>query len=231
VNEHNVKLENIEYYVVPVDRNQSSPYGGIQDKIFDFWSSQWTANFKKSNPKPGWQDHFLRMNLASAIGYQGQIIGCLLFKFYNLTAHSTKQSEYFSYIDRPVVQRLSDDGFKDAMSVEYLAIDPSWSKNPMKISLGKIIITLSAYVAETHDMDCIISMPIGGTKVDKMLENIGAVSIQEGIEKYGYTLKLMMTKTKPATKSIDSNIKIITDRLWRNRIDYSVENQSEKQAA
>jgi hypothetical protein len=57
------------------------------------------------------------------------------------------------------------------------------------------------------------------------------MAIQENIEKYGYSLKLMMSKTQPATKSIDSNIKIITDRLWNNRIDYSIDDQNKKLAA
>ncbi len=230
MSERNLYLNKIKYYVVPTSRNRNSAHGKIQDKIFDYWVEQWGNNFKNSKPKEGWQDHFLRMSLVTALEYENQIIGCLLFRFYNFDAHSSLKSEYFSYIDKNLVKNMSGDGLKDAMSVEYLSIDPAWSKNSMNVSLGKIIIALSSYVAEQHNADCIISMPIGGTKVDKMLENIGAMAIQEDIKKYGYTLKLMMTKTKPATKGIDIKVRAITDTIWENRIDYSMTNLSEKAA-
>jgi hypothetical protein len=66
-------------------------------------------------------------------------------------------------------------------------------------------------------------MPISTTKVDKMLENIQARTVQDDIEKYGYKLKLMAASTQPPNYGIDSKVRKITDLLWYNRIDYSKE--------
>lgn len=227
----NINLKNFKYYVVPIQRRHGSPYGKIQDKIFDFWVEQWTNHFKKSNPKSGWQDHFLRMSLATAIGYEDQIIGCTLHTFYNLSAHSTLQSEYFSYLDKKLIEKMYQDGFKDAMTNEYVTVCAQWNKNAINVSFGKVLMALSSYVAEAHDIDGIICTPIEGNTVSKMLENIGAVVFQENIKKYGYTLKAMLAKTKPATKSLDTRIHPIVESLWQNSVDYSLDNLNIKQAA
>jgi len=227
-----VRLQDFSYHVVPIDRRGLCAHAQIQDDIYNFWTQQWHQAFNRSgNPKKGWEDHFMRQDLATAISVKGQIVGCLLFTFYDVGSRAARGSEYFSYITEPTIQKLRSAGLKDVMTVEYLAIDENFSRNSLQISLGKVIISLAAYVAENQAMEALISMPISGTKVDKMLANIGAQIIQPDIKKYGYTLNLMMARTQPSEKGRDQAVRQVTDHLWSRRRDYSNISQPVKIAA
>ncbi len=217
-----MKLHDLNYHVVPTDRRGYCAHGQIQNDIYDFWTQQWHQAFNRSgNPKKGWEDHFMRQDLVTAISLKGQMIGCLLFTFYDVYSHAARGSEYFSYISDETMALLKKRNLKDVMTVEYLAIDERFSRNSLAVSLGKVIISLAGYVAENQGMDALISMPISGTKVDKMLANIGGQIIQPDIKKYGYTLNLMMALTQPVEKGIDKAVRQVTDDLWARREDYS----------
>lgn len=222
IGSENLKIEELNYHLLPSKRRKNAIYSDIQDSIFNFWVRQWASVFNKSgSPKKGWEDHFLRQDLVAAVSTKTEIIGCVLFTFYNTKALSSLKSEYFSYINQCSLDFLNERQMEDVMSVEYLTVDHRFSQNSLKLSFGKLLVTMAAYVAEEHCMDGILGMPISTTKVDKMLLNIGAEMVQPNIQKYGYVLNLMAAKTQPSEKGRDNHLRVITDDLWDRRSDYT----------
>ena len=214
------EIERIQYYVLPSKRVASSTFSLIQDDVFDFWVTEWTRNFSKGgNPKSGWEDHFIRQDIITALTLDQEIIGCHLYSFYNLDSHSTLASEYFNYISSESLKKLRQKRYSDCMSMEYLCVAPKVQRNDFKISFGNLILALGTYIAEDEGADCVLGMPIlgFGNKVDKMLENVGGEDIQTGIKKYGYELKLMAAQTNPRVNSKNLTIKKFADHLWHNR--------------
>lgn len=165
----------------------------------------------------------MRQDLAVAVVSKrsGEVIGCHLYTVYNLASNASLNSEYFHYISRESTEHMKTNDLNICMSMEYLGINPEWTINPAKIGFGKLMVALGTFVAEALECDCALGMPIGGTKVDKMIANLGGYTIQDNIQKYGYELQLMVMPARPRINSEDPLIAQWAARLWAERQDHT----------
>lgn len=222
----NVDPNQLKYVIFPSTRKHGCNFSSLHDKVFQFWHQLWTKTFASTgDPATGWEDHFVRQNYIVAILHKSDVVGCHLYTYYDLTALSTKHSEYFSYVAPEAYKNLSLKGWHSGLTMEYLCIAPEYQRNSEKISFGKLMVSLGCRLAEEYGIDCTLGMPIEGTKVQDKMENVGGLVIQSDIEKYGYNLKLLACPSRPSVTSQDEIVKNYTYRLWENREDFVISNQ------
>lgn len=211
-----------QYVIIPGKMPWNCAYKDVYNEIFEFWEGIWSKTFQESGaPEGHWQDHFIRQDVVVALKAESEIVGVHLYTLYNLEARSSQRAEYFSYVSELSMARLKKMKFTRTMSMEYLATNPNWSRNQQHMSVGRVISVLGSYVSESLGADCALGMPIKGTSVDKFSENIGGFPIQEGIQKYGYELKLMVMPSQPRVESRDEKAGQLAKTLWDQRHDYS----------
>ena len=221
-----IDVNKLHYVVFPATRKFGCNYSHLHDQVFYFWQQLWQKTFKETgDPATGWEDHFTRQNYIVAILHNKEVVGCHLYTYYDLTALSTKSSEYFSYVSEDSYKKLSQMGWNSSLTMEYLCIAPEYNRNSEKISFGKLMVALGCRLAEQYKIDCTLGMPIDGTKVQDKMENVGGIIIQDGIEKYGYGLKLLACPSSPSVTSKDEFVRDLTYRLWENRQDFTDENK------
>lgn len=215
-------LSSAEYVIIPGKMPFNCNFKETYNEIYEFWERIWAKTFSDSGaPEGTWRDHFIRQNVVVALKSPEEVISVHLYTLYNIEAKSSRDAEYFSYISELSMARLKKSGLTRTMSMEYLASNPDWVHNAQKVSVGRIMAALGAYVGESLGADCTLGMPIKGTSVEKTSASIGGYSIQNGIMKYGYELKLMVMPTNPRPESQDPEAARWSQELWNRRRDLS----------
>lgn len=214
----------LRYVVVPTKIKNMHSKQCISDHnaVYTFWVNHWKKAFAKTGaPEAGWEDHFLRQDFASGLFMGNQVIACHLYSSYDLRSEATLGSEYMHYVSEIAVAKLKARNYINLVSMEYLGVDSEYRINSAGVSLGELIGTLGIRMVEAMGADGALGMPISITKVDKMMENVRAETVQDGIEKYGYTLKLQVTPTNPRVPNRDEAIEKLSMELWKSRTDHT----------
>lgn len=222
-----MNIEDISYHILPSKRLAGSSFADLHDKVFNFFVRRWEEAFEDTKdhgkPAPGWEDHFLKQDMVTAITYKGEVIAAHLYTVYDLSAASTQRSEYFSFVSKKTIMDLLQQGVRDVTSMEYLCVDSKVKRNSLGLSFGKIILGLGGYLTEDKGLDGSLGTPIKGNKVDIMMENVGGVPVERDFEKYGYMVDLLFIPTKPCEKGRDPKTKDVMTELWNRRTDHTGE--------
>ncbi|MFM6927782.1 MAG: hypothetical protein ACKOX6_04920 [Bdellovibrio sp.] len=222
-----MNLGDISYHVIPSKRLAGSSFADLHDKVFNFFVRRWEEAFEETKdhgkPAPGWEDHFLKQDMVTAITYKGEVIAAHLYTVYDLSAASTLRSEYFSFVSKETINGLLAKGVRDVTSMEYLCVDTKVKRNSLGLSFGKIILGLGGYLTEDKGLDGSVGTPIKGNKVDVMMENVGGMTIEKDFEKYGYLVDLLFIPTKPCDKGRDLKTREVMQTLWARRSDHTSE--------
>lgn len=222
------QIKNLNYLVVPTKLTRAAKE---QNDVYEFWIQHWTKAFKETgSPEEGWESHFIKADLVTALRDGNAVLTCHLYSFYDLRSKATLASEYFSYLQPSSVQKMRDLNLNSLMSLEYLGVDPAYHHNSAGVSLGKLTVELGARLGEALGLDAVFGTPISTTKTDKMMDNIGALTFESGIQKYGYELKLQAAPVNPRAPSLDPKVRAIADQLWPARTDYSQANKRKEAA-
>ena len=220
-------LSNLNYHIFPSKRFSGSTFSGIHDETFNFFVRRWEEAFgdtkEDAKPAPGWEDHFLRQDLVSAISFKDKIIAAHLYTIYDLSAAATLKSEYFKFISPLTISNLSAMAIKNVISMEYLCVDKDIKFNSLGVSIGKVILGLGGKLSQEKGIDGAIGTPIKNNKVDLMMKNVGGFVIEKDILKYGYPVDLLFIPTKPCSKSCDPKVDFIMENLWSRRNDHTGE--------
>lgn len=217
-------LSGLRYIIVPSKLPRECSKGAVEahNALFNFWVKHWSKAFAATGaPEEGWEDHFIRQDVCVGLFLGDQVIACHLYSMYDLRSSASLGSEYFHYFSELSIADLKKRRLSHLMSMEYLGVDGDYRINQQNVGLGKLVVALGTRVSEAMGADAALGMPISTTKVDKMFEDVGAFTIQDGIEKYGYTVKLQASVTRPCTPSADEKVRAMTEQLWRTREDYS----------
>lgn len=216
-------LNNLSYVILPSKITGEENFVPEYENVYSFWENSWKKTFAESgSPQSHWQDHFLRQDAVVALKNNDTVLGCILSTVYSLNSISALKSEYFKYITPETVEQLKSQQIKRAMTMEYLCVDPQYKQNKQKLGIGRLLVALTTNVARSLGADCAFGMPILGTKVDKMIANVGGYVVQPDIKKYGYTLQLMVTPAQVNFKSEDTEVEQYRKKLWNSRQDYSL---------
>lgn len=220
-----MQISDIEYHVLPAKRLAGSSFADLHDKVFNFFVRRWEEAFEETpgKPAPGWEDHFLKQDMVTAITHKGEVIAAHLYTVYDLSAASTLRSEYFGFVAKETIQGLLQQGVRNVTSMEYLCVDSSVKRNSLGLSFGKIILGLGGYLTGDKGLDGTVGTPIKGNKVDVMMENVGGYTIEKDFEKYGYEVDLLFIPTKPCAESRDPKSREVMKQLWNSRLDYTRE--------
>jgi hypothetical protein len=217
-------VDGLRYVVVPtkLSKNESEECIKDHNAVYNFWVSHWTKAFASTGaPQKGWEDHFLRQDFATGLVLGDEVIACHLYSTYDLRSSAAIGSEYLHYISEPSIAKLKAKNYINLVSMEYLGVNSEYRINSTGVSLGEVIGTLGVHMAEAIGADGVLGMPISTTKVDKMMYNISGEVIQEGIEKYGYSLHLQVAPSAPRPPSRDPAIENQCSILWRARTDHT----------
>ena len=215
-------LSGLKYFIFPAKPPRKCEFLEEYNAVYRFWDSLWTRTFAETgNPDNGWRDHFLRQDVIVALMDGKDVVGAHLYSLYNVHAESTKHSDYFKYVEEATMRRFNEMDIEIVMTLEYLCVNSKWSKNKQSVSVGALFVALGARMGEYLGADCGLGMPIAGTSVDRAGENIGAYTIQSGIKKFGYDLKLMLVPTTPSHQSKNEEIRSLVNTLWNSRMDWS----------
>lgn len=222
-----IKLQDIKYHILPAKRVSGSSFAKLHDDVFGFFVRRWEEAFEETKdtakPAPGWEDHFLKQDIVTAITVKGKTVAVHLYTVYDLLAMSTRKSEYFSFIQPGTVENMLRNGVNTVTSMEYLCVDSEIRMNSLGVSFGKLILGLGGYLTESRGMDASIGTPLKQNKVGDMMINVGGVFIQKDFEKYGYKVDLLMIPTRPCERSRDPKARPIMEHLWNDRADYTLE--------
>jgi hypothetical protein len=222
-----VGLRNLCYHILPAKRLANSSFAKLHDEVFSFFVRRWEEAFEETKdvarPAPGWEDHFLKQDIVTAITHQNQVIAAHLYTVYDLSAASTKKSEYFHFIDPSVIAQLMKSGVRNVISMEYLCVDEAVRCNSLGVSFGKVILGLGGYLAQEKGLDGALGTPVKNNKVDTMMTNVGGEFIQKDFKKYGYTVDLLYIPTQPCLRSLDPKAREVMAALWQNRVDHTAE--------
>lgn len=220
-------ISDLRYHVLPAKRLAGSSFAQLHDNVFNFFVRRWTEAFSEiedqGTPASGWEDHFLKQDIVTAITYKGEVVAAHLYTVYDLSAASTKKSEYFSFFSSEAMKAWEGMGVRNVTSMEYLCVDAKFKKNQLGLSLGKIILGLGAYMTEEKGLDAAIGTPLVGNKVDLMMENVGGHLLEKDINKYGFAVDLWSIPTKPCLKNKDPKYDVSMKHLWNHREDFTKE--------
>jgi hypothetical protein len=224
---NDISIKDISYHILPAKRLFGSSFSRLHDEVFSFFVHRWEQTFEETKdiakPAPGWEDHFLKQDIVTAITCRGQVVAAHLYTVYDITAASTKKSEYFSFMTPSTVEGLLQNGIHNVISMEYLCVDPSVRLNSLAVSFGKMIVGLGAYLAMEKGLDGALGTPMKGNKVDTMMTNVGGYWIQKDFQKYGYQVDLLVIPTRPCERSQDPKAGFVMEWLWEHRKDHTKE--------
>jgi len=222
-----IDLKDLSYHILPAKRLADSSFARLHDDVFSFFVRRWEEAFEETKdvakPAPGWEDHFLKQDMITAITYKGKVLAAHLYTIYDLSAASTKKSEYFSFISESTLCSLMSQGVINVISMEYLCVDEAIRRNSLGVGFGKVISGLGGYLSEEKGMDGAIGTPVKDNKGDVMMTNVGGQFIQKDFKKYGYTVDLLYIPTKPCQRSLDEKAGFVMEDLWARRTDYTRE--------
>ncbi|MEN0059395.1 MAG: hypothetical protein AAGB31_11220 [Bdellovibrio sp.] len=222
-----MKLEDLSYHILPSKRFAGSSFSKLHDNVFNFFVRRWEEAFNNTKdqgtPAHGWEDHFLKQDIVTAITCKDEVVAAHLYTVYDLSAASTRKSEYFSFFPQTTIPELIRRGIQNVTSMEYLCVDESVKRNTLELSLGKTILGLGGYLTENKGLDASIGTPLAGNKVDIMMENVGGVLLEKGIKKYGFPVDLLFIPTKPCHPGRDPKTREVMTTLWNRRLDYTKE--------
>jgi hypothetical protein len=213
----NSKLPLVYLVASPKFPSRGEEAASLND-IRKFWHAHWDRAFAQTGaPESGWESHFEQQDIVVALKLNSEIISCHLYTFYDLHDARTLESDYFSYFKKSSIDALKAGGVTKLMSMEYLGVSSAHSRNSEKLSLGKLMVTLATYVGSGAGADAVFGTPITTTSTPKMMANVGAVTLEENIEKYGYNLCLQYVPTNPRRPSADPVIEARAFDLWHAR--------------
>lgn len=225
--EKKIEIKNLKYHVLPAKRVGGNSFAKLHDDVFNFFVQRWEAAFDETKdvakPAPGWEDHFLKQDIVTAITENDKVVAAHLYTVYDLSAASTRKSEYFSFVTPKTLEGLLKNDVKTVFSMEYLCVDSGVQRNSLGVSFGKVIAALGGRLAEDRLMDGGLGTPLRSNKVADMMRNVGGYMVQENFEKYGYDVDLLLIPTKPCEKSRDPKVREIVTTLWETRADYTNE--------
>lgn len=188
------------------------------EQIRLFWKTHWAKTFQETGaPDEGWQDHFDRQDMVVALTLESKVIGCHLYTFYDLNQAASRESDYFAYFQKTSIDAFIENKVPRVMTMEYLGVSPSVSQNAEHLSIGKLLVALATYAANEAGADAVVGTPINTTKVAQMMDNVHSLTLEEKIEKYGYTLSLKYASVNPWRAGLDTKVAARADEIWRAR--------------
>ncbi|RYZ93642.1 MAG: hypothetical protein EOP06_00300 [Proteobacteria bacterium] len=215
----------LEFVIVSPKLN---PYTLETKELKSFWLNHWGVTFEKSgSPDETWKQHFDEQDLVVGLRSDGVFISCHLYTFYDLNSSSIFETEYFSYFRPETIGAMRFRKLVKVMTLEYLGVSPSFTRNREKISVGKLMAVLCTYVAEVLGKDAVIGTPISSTKVEEMMTNVGGVTLEREIKKYGYELCFGYMPTQPRVLSSEIYLRDLAEGIWASRKDLSLMTRDE----
>lgn len=202
------------------DKNQSFGESLENSEVYRFWHHRWSEKFSASgNPPSDWEADFSSQDLVTWLTYKGEVTACHLYSFYELNQIS--DAEYFNYLNPQSVQAVLHDFGPRTMTMEYLCASGATESVPL--SLGATMISLGSRLALEEGCGSVLGMPIDGTSVSRKVTELGmgARCVEEGIQKYGYRLRLLATDPAVAKSNEPDKAREWLDGLWLGRADNS----------
>ena len=222
-----INVADLQYHVLPSKRWAGSSFAKTHDAVFNFFVDRWEEAFNaikdQGSMTHGWEDHFLKQDMITAITHKNEVIAVHLYTIYDLSSASTRRSEYFSFLPKNTIPQLLEQGIQNVTTMEYLCVAPKAKKNTLGTSFGKIILGLGGYLTEDKGLDGSVGTPLKDNKVDVMMENVGGILLAKDVMKYEFRVDLMIIPTTPCERSRDPRAGEIMDFLWKNRLDYTKE--------
>lgn len=217
-------LEGLRFVMVPTKITSETSSQTIHDHnaVYDFWVKHWEKAFGQAGaPEKGWQDHFLRQDFASGLFVGDRCVACHLYTFYDLRSHASLGGEYMHYISEIALAKMKSLNYRSVISMEYLGVDEEFRINSSGYSMTEIIGMMGLLTIEALGADGGMGMPISSNKVGKRMENVDCDILQDGIEKYGYKLRLQIMPTNPRRAHKNEEFEKFALPLWEARTDHT----------
>jgi hypothetical protein len=193
----------------------------LYEKAFRYWKNFWTQVFIDNGERRLLtSDAFKRQDLITLLLYDRTIIGMHLYSFFDITLESTKEHSYFSEsYTTSYLQLLKQNHVKNAMSWEYLTIDPKWRKRHTGISFAMVLLGMAGKIQGLLNLDAGIAVSRNDLKVTEMCQQYGATVVVPHFMMHNTPCALIACFRKNIEAPQDKNIKRYVEELWANKLD------------
>ncbi len=212
-------LRELSYYVMPT-KDPVPAFVAVHDKAFDFWMRSLGEAYRETGNDPkSLHDEFIRQDLVTCILHGEQVIAVLLLSFYSLEAKAARTYRYLAdNFSDLYFQRLKEDGMRNVLAMQYLAVHPDWRKSRREVHIASTITALAQRVRDEHGLDASICVVRRDIKVNELVYSLGGECIEANVENHHTRCDLTVIRADRPPRYPNVAVEKLTDSLWRDRI-------------
>lgn len=190
----------------------------FRNQVFNLWNDTWQQVYQSSNSGYHlYADEFTRQDLIGAITIDGQVAAVHLYSFFDLSCDATMKMKYFDFFNENYWKTLKSRGVKNAMTMEFLTVNPKFRRKEIGIHLGKVITQTGGNLFNELGLDAIIAPARNDLKVNELAYDLGFSCIEANTIQRGFECDLIACFKGDLKSSSDPDVALLGAQLWENR--------------
>ncbi len=209
-------MQDFHYDILPLHHVCESKRD-LLNCIFEMWEQTFGSVVSQAGYHLDFSD-FFRCHSVGVIRYKNEVVGFNLFTVFDLNLNSHLRHPYVAHLNESTVISLKERQCTRLMTMEYFTVAFSWRRKYRDIPWAEILTGLGLQYMDQSPAHAVLGTPRTDLKVDQMCLRLGAIPIQNSIQKMNYECAVMLFEKEPKRHFQNQTTHFWVKRLWKGHL-------------
>lgn len=216
-------LSSMSYDILPGVFLPDAPSAELHEHSFQFLRKFWSEVLKRNGAQHDIDPRvFQQVDFINVIKHENQVVALLLQSVLNFESSAIDFHPYFSNAkEKEFLRALKAKGVRSGLTCEYLTVDEAWRKNPLGLSMAKIIVGLGYSIQRELGIDVSIGRCRTDVGSDLLMTERGGERLITNVMMHNTPIDFCVLHINQMTPHPNPEVEAVTEALWSRRNDFA----------